>query len=850
MPIHLLNESSSGSLIFTLQPRNYTQLHNKLRSLLDGAEVSLFSRPDIYSSTMTWSVELPAGVSGTRSYAQLTQSEKDQVGERISMLQSRIQTKLSGDREMAPLVDQFFVLPSSEDIYVYSVNGQLQPVFARWACRLTHASGDMNPLEHVLEKFNMPVSPVKVSFKFRDGRVAANHDFIFSFFHKDSTYSTDEKGEYDLGRLRQGTLFTIYELHQGEKGRSYDFGVQAGERYEVILPTYTDGVLRVEDQHGKPVARFSFTATQGKRVRECQTDAEGICKLDSVEIGESLVLSDKVRPEVVLNLIPSETDREWVWKMQEYYPANVRIQVKGKQGDLRANHPLLIAIGESGEKEYTTGPDGSLELTGLMPGEPIRISEKHRPDNRMVGTLKEGENEYVLQTNMAVGELPGFIKVRVLNHRGELLSNTKVDINYRNSRQTYTTDGEGEIVLPKEGFIDETKVRATVYVPKLDKKGNVRDRAVSKNFEFTTNRDVYELKLTRLSRWWWLLLLLLLPLLLLIRFEKTVYVKAYAPDKITAVGGVDVKLSYHRGYLYNEGDFFTRDTIRMEQTTDNKGVTSFLKLQYSLYSYIFQNGSPLIVTGTTACYSSDTLLKKFHHVSNHDTLKLFLVPITSAMQFRLIDDQTILPLPGSKATIVTEYGGKRYMDSAISNAGGFVTFRNVPICGRVIQLLGEHVGYYPYVGRDRAVSDFGPEGDTRRVLPLRRNPNEVYTTGGPIDYSGSMPTVPCNEEVKSGGQGVTNTVHPLGPNPGLITIKYNMASIPDKLMVTHNGRVVATTADLVSGEGVLKLYYYPQPGEPQYCTVNVSAPQGGTVWQYSVGCPTSVGDGYYYFDRY
>jgi len=380
MPIHLLNESSSGSLIFTLQPRNYTQLHNKLRSLLDGAEVGLFSRPDIYSSTMTWSVELPAGVSGTRSYGQLTQSEKDQVGERISMLQSRIQTKLSGDREMAPLVDQFFVLPSSEDIYVYSVNGQLQPVFARWACRLTHASGDMNPLEHVLEKFNMPVSPVKVSFKFRDGRVAANHDFIFSFFHKDSTYSTDEKGEYDLGRLRQGTLFTIYELHQGEKGRSYDFGVQAGERYEVILPTYTDGVLRVEDQHGKPVARFSFTATQGKRVRECQTDAEGICKLDSVEIGESLVLSDKVRPEVVLNLIPSETDREWVWKMQEYYPANVRIQVKGKQGDLRANHPLLIAIGESGEKEYTTGPDGSLELTGLMPGEPIRISEKHRPD--------------------------------------------------------------------------------------------------------------------------------------------------------------------------------------------------------------------------------------------------------------------------------------------------------------------------------------------------------------------------------------------------------------------------------------------------------------------------------------
>jgi len=847
MKLHQLIETPTASLIFTLQPRNYTQLHNKLRSLLEGAEIGLFSRPDIYSTSMTWSVELPQGVTGTRTYAQLSQSEKDQVGERISMLQSRIQTKLSQDREMAPLIDQFFVIPGSEDIHVYIVNGQLQPIFSRWACRLTHVSGDMNPLEQVMEKYNKPASLVKVIFKFRDGRAAANQDFIFSFFHKESTYTTDEKGEYDLGRLRQDTLFTIYELHRGVKGRSYDFGVQAGEKYEVMLPIYTDGVVRVQDQHGKPLPYFSFTATQGKRVRDCQTDESGDCSLESVETGEPLLLEDKKRTDGILNIVPTETDREWVWRIQEYYPANARVQVKGKEDVLLVNHPVLVAIGESGEKEMSTGPTGILEMTGLTPGETIRISDKQRPDMRVVGTLKEGENEFVLQTNIGAADLPGFVKVRVLNHRGERLPNTKVDLLYRNERQTYATDGEGEFSMPKERFIDETKVHATVYVPKLDKKGGVRERAINKSFLYTTNKDEYELKLKRMSRWWWLLLLLLLPLLLLIRFEKTIYVKAYAPDKITLIPNTDVTLHYFKGYLYSEGRFFTHDRLEIKQNTGSVGYTAFVKLGYSFYSYLFQHSSPMVLTGTATCYMSDTIIRKFHVVSDRDTLKLYMVPTYSSMSFRLIDEQTIRPLPGAKARIITEQGGKRYVDSAIANTSGLVTFRNIPECARVIELLGEQGGYYPYLDRGKNIADYGEERSPKRVLPLRRNPNDAVNDEGMINYSGELPTVPCNEEVKSGGQGVTNTVHPLGPTPGLITIGYDMLSIPDKLSVTYNGRVVATTSSLVSGKGMLRWYYYPQPGAPQFCTVNVSAPEDGTVWQYSLGCPAPIGDDIYYY---
>jgi hypothetical protein len=846
MPVRILVESPSSSLVFLLQPRNYTQLHNKLRSLL-GEGYRLFSRPDVYSGHTTWSVDVPDGSVRVRGYGDLSATEKSLMDERISVLVFEARSVLSADRELSSLVEYFFEIPGLEDIHAYEVGGVLQPVFTRWGCRVGKERVGANPLEHILDRNNAPVSPVRLRIRYNDGRIASGEEFLFSFSGKEARFMTDESGEYDLGKLRQGTQFTVYGLLDGEKDRSYDFSVEPGGLYEVIWPVYTEGEVRVEDQHGKPLKGFRFRMRQGRHVSEHSTDAEGKAHVSGLEVGGLVELESVDRKGTSIRFEPKGDEREWLWRVEESYRSSVRISTRSSDGVLSAGQSLMVSVGGDEGREMQTGSGGWMELQDLEPGTVVAAWTKSNPGNRVGGALKEGLNEFELTMGSVPSGVEGGIRVRVLNHRGERLKDTRVETEYRGGLSEHRTDGEGEILLSREGMIDESRVKARVHVLRLDRKGVLRDRVHSKSFLYTTNREEYELRLTRVSRWWWLAALLLLPLLLLIRFEKTIHVKAYGPDKVSPMPDIDVSLMYHKGYLYDEGRFLTRDTVRFIQPTDGKGQAQFEKLAYSLYSYVLQHDSPLEVFGWDECFVGDTLSKYFHSVSDGDTLKLYMTPIVSSMGFRLIDEQTIQPLPGVKAVIVTKSGGRRYTDSAISNSEGKVVFRNIPVCGRVVELLGEHAGYLSYRTTDKEVVQFGEEGSSSRVLPLRRDPRMVYDGSGPVEYTGELQTIPCDENVKSGGQGVTDIVHPLGSQPGLVILVYDMADIPDRITITHNGRVVASTGGLVSGRGSLKWYYYPQAGEPNYCTVNISAPQDGTIWQYVLGCPAPLGlDSYYY----
>ena len=60
---------------------------------------------------------------------------------------------------------------------------------------------------------------------------------------------------------------------------------------------------------------------------------------------------------------------------------------------------------------------------------------------------------------------------------------------------------------------------------------------------------------------------------------------------------------------------------------------------------------------------------------------------------------------------------------------------------------------------------------------------------------------------------------------------------PDKLTVIYNGKVVATTGDVVSGYGSIGWDYPAQAGSPQECEVEVYAPEEDTKWDYQLNCP-------------
>lgn len=107
----------------------------------------------------------------------------------------------------------------------------------------------------------------------------------------------------------------------------------------------------------------------------------------------------------------------------------------------------------------------------------------------------------------------------------------------------------------------------------------------------------------------------------------------------------------------------------------------------------------------------------------------------------------------------------------------------------------------------------------------------------PVDSTAVSQVVNCDAQVNSGGEGNTETKHTLGSQSGKVIVDYDAKSIPDKIDVIYDGKVVATTGDLASGIGQLEWDYVAASGKPDFCIVIVSAPQTNTAWAYRVNCP-------------
>lgn len=103
-------------------------------------------------------------------------------------------------------------------------------------------------------------------------------------------------------------------------------------------------------------------------------------------------------------------------------------------------------------------------------------------------------------------------------------------------------------------------------------------------------------------------------------------------------------------------------------------------------------------------------------------------------------------------------------------------------------------------------------------------------------------TEPCNAEQRSGGAGLTERNHYLGPTPGRVRLEYNTLVAPDRIVVYHRGRVLGTTGTFVSGRGVIEFDWDPpRTGSPQDYVVTVEVTGGPgellTRWSYNLGCP-------------
>ncbi|WP_345247132.1 hypothetical protein [Pigmentiphaga soli] len=92
----------------------------------------------------------------------------------------------------------------------------------------------------------------------------------------------------------------------------------------------------------------------------------------------------------------------------------------------------------------------------------------------------------------------------------------------------------------------------------------------------------------------------------------------------------------------------------------------------------------------------------------------------------------------------------------------------------------------------------------------------------------------CQTQQASGGQGTFSKVYALGKESGTFDVSYDMYSIPDGMDIRAvDGTLIFTTNGLVSGVSSQAVDY----AGGQFVFVTLYAPNSGTAWDYSIGCP-------------
>ncbi len=126
--------------------------------------------------------------------------------------------------------------------------------------------------------------------------------------------------------------------------------------------------------------------------------------------------------------------------------------------------------------------------------------------------------------------------------------------------------------------------------------------------------------------------------------------------------------------------------------------------------------------------------------------------------------------------------------------------------------------------------------------------------GGTCPTTPTLPPQPCNAATQSGGDGVTTTVHSLGvAGPTSFLLEFDALNQPDRFVVYYEGVQIHDTGwrgnsgwtdpdgnpITPTGPGLGSATVAVPAGTSTDVTVVVTGQGAGTVWDYTVNCPTA-----------
>lgn len=229
----------------------------------------------------------------------------------------------------------------------------------------------------------------------------------------------------------------------------------------------------------------------------------------------------------------------------------------------------------------------------------------------------------------------------------------------------------------------------------MAKAKQTRPISVNKKIKYLDNKDIYTIQMTH-RRFFWRWLLLLLPLLLLIRCHRDIEVTCLEPNTDLPIEQQPVTMEYQAHYLWNDGRLFDNEDIKLTQSTDSTGTTVFKDLPCSVYSYIFYCLSKVSFTAKSDCHAAVGEEHLFHF-TRHVFLKM--LPRLEDLHIKLVDLETLDPLPDGILKYKYVESGETRIDSAKADPTGVVTIPQMRYCS-FMSLL--HASCYGYADTTRA----------------------------------------------------------------------------------------------------------------------------------------------------
>ncbi len=736
-----LHESSNEQLQFLLGTKNYSQQYVLLKQAL-GADIDFFANPVKYDDTTRWSLENDQSLTqrDVLSFSDLTDEEKDSIADYIEDKKAAISARLAEHPEFAQDYEQLFLVPDESSIKIVRTQTGLQAILTEWACQSAETTSTIDPVGYTIKRPRKTTAQVLIEAFYTDGAPVSDKSFYIDYLGRSTREQTTSEGTYNRGRCKIDSTFTVYEQNDANQKplHAQTFTVRPEGTYQVYFPFITSGQIKVVDQQDQPVPGFVLQLDWNDSPFQETSNDEGIIDLAELESGKNLQAQAQDHPANQQTYRIQQQGNDFVFQIHRPVKVGKTVKVVNQHEEIQVDYPITLTQNNpeapNETQNYTTNEAGIVALEDLEVGQTIKIIDQKNPENFITPVVAEGAEEYLLKINIPEKKE---VTVLLLGYKNEPLPNIPIDFSYKAQAtpKTLTTsngaqpEDQGKCILPYETFEDKEKVKATIHLPvtnrkkevKKDKNGQPKEKLIKKKFTFKAEQQAYTIRLRR--RPWWLLLLLLLPLLLLIQCEKEVYVKVLDAGTQTPIVKAQTSFTYKKAALFDfsSGRFFTNDSVAAAQKTDTNGVAGYYKLKYTLYSYLFKSASKAYVMAYGQnCYVGDTLMPRYHGLSNKDTLVLKLAPAMVPLDFRAVDDEDLEPLPGTRVEVIAEFNGKVYKDTSLTEADGRVVFTRIPRCGKIKRVFASKQDYHPDSLLNRTVDDLLADAiDSTRRLRLR-----------------------------------------------------------------------------------------------------------------------------------